>query len=30
VSHTAGQDKLIVADYAYNKEAGKNLKSGQK
>jgi hypothetical protein len=30
VSHTAGQDKLMIADYAYNKEADKSIKSGQK
>lgn len=30
VSHTEGEDRLMVKDYAYSKEAGKSIKAGQK
>jgi len=30
ISHTEGEEKLAIIDYAYNREAGKALKAGQK
>ena len=30
ISHTEGEEKLAIIDYAYNREAGKAIKAGQK
>jgi hypothetical protein len=30
VSHTSGEDKIAILDYAYNKEAGKEIIAGEK
>ncbi len=30
INHTEGEEKLAIIDYAYNREAGKAIKAGQK